>query len=346
MLMTKEEYAEFVAKKFKLFNLNLELCDPNNLKFNLEQLYQVLEEIQKRIPEHLSRLPLIDITFQAAVEDTITVYLYSPFSSNSMIGFQAKFSSNRLHLECAYERSFSDIRKESLSPEIKEAEDLACNSDACVILVVDDDAVVRSTLKKWLNTINPNFIVIKKENGKEAVVYMQSGHRCDLIFMDMQMPVMRGDISSLIIRRYEKVKQVNNVPIIAMTANSLIKEHLARSGFNLACKKPLRLAAVHQALRFFDATRSLIPESPKTAESNAESNNRANLAFADQDESMIVLSPDLGQENQQEEKQVSNNDESSIDLEFEDDTIKSSGDSNKEVMGIILADLESPLTYK
>lgn len=298
MLTTKEEYAAFVAKKFKLFNLNLELCDPSNIKLNPDQLFQLLEEVQNRIPEYLFQLPFIDISVQSAIEDAITVYVYSPFSSNPIVGFQSKFYSNYMHLECVMERSLFDIRKESLTADIQEEEIQPCESDTSVILIADDDVIVRRILKRWLINLFPQFIIVEKQNGREALAHIKSRQRCDLIFMDIQMPVMRGDIACLLIRQFEHTEQIANVPIIAVTATRFIKEHLMRSGFNVAMKKPLQLTSMHDAVKLINPIAPFLSVPAIKEEVNLHSASNANLQFFNQDESVCVISLTFDKDNE------------------------------------------------
>ncbi len=270
VLSNKEEYATFIAKYFKLFNLNLDLCDPANLQLNEDQLFQLMEEVQKRIPESLSGQPYIDISIQSCVEDIASIYLYSPYSSNAIIGFCTQLKSNEINLESVFERL--EVRKDSLSVDIEKDEFQSYNLGTIVILIVDDDKVIRAMLIRWLKQINESVKIIEKHNGKEAVEYITSGSQCDLIFMDIQMPLIKGDLASTLIRNYENVNHKLKVPIIAMTASGLIKEHLERSGINLAFKKPFHIQTIFAALRCIKSIALFIPASEMVE--NPQNNDR------------------------------------------------------------------------
>ena len=56
-------------------------------------------------------------------------------------------------------------------------------------------------------------------NGQEALDALQSG-QFDLVFMDIQMPVMGGEAATTVIRRRERTTG-GHIPIIAMTAHAL-----------------------------------------------------------------------------------------------------------------------------
>lgn len=86
------------------------------------------------------------------------------------------------------------------------------------ILIVDDDSINRLVLKELLVKLDAkiDFAV----NGKRAVNLIKKGKIYDLIFMDMQMPVMGGVEATMTIRAIAGCK---SVPIIALTANAYKK---------------------------------------------------------------------------------------------------------------------------
>jgi CheY-like chemotaxis protein len=57
-------------------------------------------------------------------------------------------------------------------------------------------------------------------NGVEAVEKRQRGDY-DLILMDVQMPLMDGYEAASEIRRWEKIRRVPKIPILALTAHAL-----------------------------------------------------------------------------------------------------------------------------
>jgi signal transduction histidine kinase/ActR/RegA family two-component response regulator len=82
------------------------------------------------------------------------------------------------------------------------------------------------------------------ENGHEAVdKYTANPQKYDIIFMDIQMPVMDGYDASMAIRTFEKEKAVRNVPIIAMTANAFADDvaHCLKTGMNSHIAKPIEV---------------------------------------------------------------------------------------------------------
>ncbi len=85
------------------------------------------------------------------------------------------------------------------------------------ILLVDDDQMISIPSKQIIENNLKNFKVHVVENGKQAIEILKE-KPFDFILMDMQMPVMGGEETSLYIR--ENMHDiVGNIPIIAMTAD-------------------------------------------------------------------------------------------------------------------------------
>jgi CheY-like chemotaxis protein len=117
------------------------------------------------------------------------------------------------------------------------------------ILIVDDVAINRTLLKIILKRYG--FEVFEAENGNEAVEIFKAKD-CDLILMDLSMPVMDGMEATDIIRKlnYEN----SNIPIIAVTASSRYKNSktLEEKGFNALLRKPFKEKELIELLRKFE----------------------------------------------------------------------------------------------
>jgi CheY-like chemotaxis protein len=84
------------------------------------------------------------------------------------------------------------------------------------VLVVDDNEINKKLLAKVLG--DHNLKVAYASNGEEAVA-LRKENSFDIIFMDIQMPVMDGVEASKAIREYENDSNISPVPIVAITGN-------------------------------------------------------------------------------------------------------------------------------
>ena len=109
------------------------------------------------------------------------------------------------------------------------------------ILLVEDNTINQKVGQKMLRKFNANVEIAC--NGKEAVEYVCM-RSFDLVFMDMQMPVMDGLEAT---RRIREMKDNIHQPIIlAMTANSAIedKQKCMQAGMDDFISKPITLEMI------------------------------------------------------------------------------------------------------
>lgn len=107
------------------------------------------------------------------------------------------------------------------------------------ILLVDDAEFNRLVVLKYLKNA-PHKIDIA-ENGQVAVDKFKKNDY-DIVFMDIQMPVMDGYDATREIRKWEKEKNLGRAPVIALTASALsedIKKTL-EAGCDFHLTKPLK----------------------------------------------------------------------------------------------------------
>lgn len=110
------------------------------------------------------------------------------------------------------------------------------------ILLVEDNIINQKLTQKILT--NQGFRVDIADNGKVAVEKFKN-HHYDLIFMDIQMPVMDGLEATRQIRKFEKTNHFSEekVKIIALTANSQQqdKETCLAAGIDDYINKPFNV---------------------------------------------------------------------------------------------------------
>ncbi|MDD2364689.1 MAG: response regulator [Desulfuromonadaceae bacterium] len=111
------------------------------------------------------------------------------------------------------------------------------------IMVVDDVEINRELLRVTLEKRGHR--IKTAENGQEAVELFSEG-KFDLIFMDMQMPVLDGYAAVRKIRELEKERELPGIPIIAMTAYALQgdREKCLAAGMDAYLSKPAKQAEI------------------------------------------------------------------------------------------------------
>jgi CheY-like chemotaxis protein len=80
----------------------------------------------------------------------------------------------------------------------------------------------------------------------------------DLVFMDIQMPVMDGYEAIRLIRRWEKEQQRHATPVIALTGHTDAAdiEKAQAAGFTAHLTKPLKKAALLEAIQRYAVSSS------------------------------------------------------------------------------------------
>ena len=111
------------------------------------------------------------------------------------------------------------------------------------ILIVDDHPVNRKLLSRQLAKLN--VAVETAENGLEALQKYEA-YAYDLIITDCNMPEMDGYELARQIRRHEKLKTRDRIPIIAWTANAMAdaRENVIKAGMDDILVKPSELPLV------------------------------------------------------------------------------------------------------
>ena len=114
------------------------------------------------------------------------------------------------------------------------------------ILVVEDHLINMILAKTVINKLAVNATILEAVNGKEAFELCQQ-QLPDLIFMDIQMPLMNGHEATALIRQ---LPGASNVPIVALTAGNVVgeKEKCFAVGMNDFITKPFVKDAIWQVL--------------------------------------------------------------------------------------------------
>ena len=141
--------------------------------------------------------------------------------------------------------------------------------DGLKALVVEDNPVNAKMLVKMLQNLGIKSDIAK--DGKEGVQkYKDNSY--DVVFMDIQMPVMNGVDATKAIIQYEKENQLPHTPIIAVTTNALKgdRERYLSAGMDEYIAKPIDSNKFITALKQFYST---------TQESDTKTNKKDILLY-------------------------------------------------------------------
>jgi len=115
-----------------------------------------------------------------------------------------------------------------------------------LVLVADDNDINVKVASAFLKSLGvPKESVITAQNGEEAIEKCQN-HKVDLVFMDIQMPVVDGLQATDEILRTEGHKPV----IVALTANATagVEQDYLDRGMKMVIPKPVTKPAFQEAL--------------------------------------------------------------------------------------------------
>lgn len=117
------------------------------------------------------------------------------------------------------------------------------------ILLAEDNLLNQKVVIKILNKLGANVVVAN--NGLEALQILKENEdkKFNLILMDCQMPEMGGIEATGIIRKHNS-EYYKNIPIIALTANTMTgdREKCLESGMNDYLPKPVDFKKLEEAL--------------------------------------------------------------------------------------------------
>jgi len=114
-------------------------------------------------------------------------------------------------------------------------------------LIVEDNPVNRMVAEKMLKKVN--FEAVSVESGDECLSLIRN-NRYDLIFMDCHMPGMDGFVTTREVRKAERIGNMKNTPIIALTANTSaeIRQRCIESGMDDYLAKPLKVDQLKEVI--------------------------------------------------------------------------------------------------
>ncbi|MGH7814468.1 MAG: response regulator [Candidatus Binataceae bacterium] len=115
------------------------------------------------------------------------------------------------------------------------------------VLLADDSDINRLVVRSYLAGSNAQ--ITEAANGGAAIDAFKTG-KCDVVLMDMRMPVVDGFAATRAIRAWELERGRPRTPIIALTASALDEQiqNCMAAGCDLHVSKPVRRLALIEAI--------------------------------------------------------------------------------------------------
>lgn len=179
-----------------------------------------------------------------AISNKIIQKMGGEINFDSELGKGSEF---RVSVEFEIAGSGSQIKVE-VPEDIKETKMLLANFKRKV-LIIEDNIINMMLQKTIVEGLMPESIVISAENGEEGITLFAE-ELPDIVFMDIQMPVMDGYEATVKIRDVEKNRGLKESPIVAVTAGTVKgeEEKCFNAGMNDYISKPVTENKVAEVL--------------------------------------------------------------------------------------------------
>ncbi len=278
LVKSNEEYRALLAKEFPRYSLDLGLCSPRSLNLTEAQFIKLIRALTGALApySYLFDLPLLILTLQAVTIEpgalmnqllVACIDVFTPYSTNKMVCFEAQILSEEITLKQTYLRPFSGIRRSSLFGESHSDQK---NSDkTALVFVVDDNAIVLKTISRMLIQLNPALTLRTFNDGSE-VIQAYSNIKTSffatpkLIFMDIQMPITDGFEATKAIRYEERKNQLERSRIVALTAQAIdASDAINQIGFDAVLTKPFNNNVISDQLMAAGLVPHQINENPE-----------------------------------------------------------------------------------
>ncbi len=239
-------YASYLNAKVTKYNfyeiINLENL-PDILFFDYKY-YQSKDQLDKLLKLKTKIILLLDMKFkfnlEAIIEDKVNNIIYKPLN----------LTKTNNALDTAYKKSTQKIK--SNKHQIDEA--IFENVNA---LVAEDNIINQKLIKHILTNFGLNITLAN--DGKEALD-LRKENDYDIIFMDIQMPVMGGIESTKEIILFEQRNNKKHIPIVALTANALAgdREIYLEAGMDNYLSKPINVEKLKKLIASYFDKKSVV----------------------------------------------------------------------------------------
>ena len=116
------------------------------------------------------------------------------------------------------------------------------------VLIVEDNELNRIVLEEFLKIVNPNLEIDFAFNGKEGIKKIEENN-FDVVFSDIDMPIMNGIDMIREIRKNDK-----NLQVVAVTAFAVLgdREKILLEGFDDYISKPVEFEELNRVVNKYE----------------------------------------------------------------------------------------------
>jgi len=194
-------------------------------------------------------------------------------------------------------------------------------------MVAEDNSINQKLIQNILNGLGVDVVLV--DNGQLALDAREMDD-FDIIFMDIQMPVMGGIEATHKIIEYEKNHRKHHVPIIALTANALTgdREKYIKEGMDGYLSKPIELPSLIEVLMSYFKNRiDNQSTSSESKEINEEQNQVVEVVESSDDiETSIEVT--LDDSKKERDEPIEENGSSYSDIETQEEEVDSNSEEN------------------
>ena len=221
------------------------VCRDNGIGMTYEFIQHITEEYARAEDSRVSKTQGTGLGM--SVVKGFTELMHGKLSIESEVGKGSVFA-----VDIPFDKASEEEEKALLSHDSENGRDIALFKGKKVLLV-EDNALNAEIAAELLGSIGLK--VDWEDNGQKGEERFAASENGEYfaIFMDMQMPVMNGVEATKMIRSTNRAD--NNVPIIAMTANTFAsdKQSCMEAGMNGYISKPIKISEIKAALSQFVA---------------------------------------------------------------------------------------------
>ncbi len=268
------EYLDYYGVKHTGFS-NLRELQQLESKTNFDMMFADFDYCDENVLEKLSESP------EAMVLITKSYYMKKIESMELEIYKVLYEPLNATKLQSAIE-SFDVADYSAKKVQTKRKKVSSDAKFAAKALVAEDNVINQKLIRRTLEELGLEVTIAN--NGLEAFEKRKNGD-FDIIFMDIQMPVLDGMEATMEILDYEEDEDQPHVPIIALTANALKgdRERFMDVGMDEYTTKPLVRSEILNLLNQFVGhkiidSRAVEPKEEKPAGTEPETSNEKKSA--------------------------------------------------------------------